>query len=166
MFLAHFRSIFPIFGAKKCCLKNPALSSTNSSEFLASCQNLEKTNNTVPRKHPDRRKHGQTLFHRILLANSRDPKKILSLAKTEGALSNPVKYYRLFEERLCTRPLFPDFLILVLVIRQLCNAWLFLSFFQLAVKSSRNKIKTINLAENNRNTAYSVRSVNTSNKFK
>ena len=49
MFLAHFWSIFPIF-----------LSRTTSYGFLASCQNLEKTNETIPRKHPDRRKDGRT----------------------------------------------------------------------------------------------------------
>ena len=64
MFLAHFWSIFPIF-----------LSRTTSYGFLASCQNLEKTNETIPRKHPDRRKDGQTLFNRTLPANAGSPIK-------------------------------------------------------------------------------------------
>ena len=42
--------------------------------LLASCQNLEKTNDIIPRKCPERRKDGwkdgQTLFHRTLLANA------------------------------------------------------------------------------------------------
>ena len=59
-----FWPIFPIFGAKNFFLENPALSRTTSYGFLASCQNLEKTNDKIPRKHPDRRKdkgmQGQT----------------------------------------------------------------------------------------------------------
>ena len=58
--LAHFWPTFPIFGAKKIFLKNLALSHTTSYGFLASCQNLEKTNDTIPRKHPDRRKDRRT----------------------------------------------------------------------------------------------------------
>ena len=46
----------PIFWVKNVFLENPALSRTTSSGFLASCQNLEKTNNKIPRKCPDRRK--------------------------------------------------------------------------------------------------------------
>ena len=64
-----FWPIFPIFWAKKIFIENPALSYTSSYGFLASCQNLEKTNDTISRKRPDRRKDGQTLFHRTLLAN-------------------------------------------------------------------------------------------------
>ena len=56
----RFWPIFPIFGAKKNFLKNLALSRTTSYGFLASCQNLEKTNDTIPRKHPDRRNDGRT----------------------------------------------------------------------------------------------------------
>ena len=33
---------------------------TTSYGFLASCQNLEKTNDTIPRKRPDRRKDERT----------------------------------------------------------------------------------------------------------
>ena len=53
-FLAHFGSIFPILGAKKIFLENPALSCTPSYGFLASCQNLEKVNDTIQRKRTDR----------------------------------------------------------------------------------------------------------------
>ena len=54
LFLAHFCSIFLILGVNK--LENPA--GTTSYGFLAPCQNLEKTNDTIPRKRPDRRKDG------------------------------------------------------------------------------------------------------------
>ena len=57
--LAHFWPIFPIFLAKKFFLENPTLSRTTSYDFLASCQNLEKTNDTIRRKRPDSRKDGQ-----------------------------------------------------------------------------------------------------------
>ena len=59
LFLALFWPIFPIFGAKNFFLENPALSRTTSYGFLASCQNLEKTNNTIPRKRLDRWKDGR-----------------------------------------------------------------------------------------------------------
>ena len=55
MFLVHF----PIFGAKTKFLENPVLSRTTSYWFLAPCQNLEKTNDAIPRKHPDRWKDGR-----------------------------------------------------------------------------------------------------------
>ena len=62
--LTHFWPTFPVLGAKNFFLGNPALSRTTSYGFLASCQNLEKTNDKIPRKHPDRRKdkgmQGQT----------------------------------------------------------------------------------------------------------
>ena len=54
--MAHFGSIFPILGAKV-FLENPALSCTTSYGFLAPCQNLEKVNDTIQRKCPDRRKN-------------------------------------------------------------------------------------------------------------
>ena len=75
--MAHFWPIFPILGAKKFFLENPALSHTTSYGFLASCQNLEKTNDTIPRKCPDRQKDewkddrgpkNSCLIHTILLA--------------------------------------------------------------------------------------------------
>ena len=50
-----FWPIFPILGAKKIFLEKPALSHTTSYGFLASCQNLEKTNDIISRKCPDRR---------------------------------------------------------------------------------------------------------------
>ena len=55
-----FWSIFPIFGANKIFLENPALSSTTLYEFLAPCQNLEKVNDTIQRKRPDRQKDRRT----------------------------------------------------------------------------------------------------------
>ena len=55
-------------------MKNPVLSRTTSYGFLAPCQNLEKTNDTIPRKHPDGQKDGQkdgqTLFYRTLSATA------------------------------------------------------------------------------------------------
>ena len=57
--MAHFRSIFPIFWAKKITLENLALSRTTSYGFLAPCQNLEKFLDTIERKGPDRRKDGR-----------------------------------------------------------------------------------------------------------
>ena len=47
-----FCPIFPIFGAKKIFPKNPALSCTTSHGILATCQNLEKINDTIPKKTP------------------------------------------------------------------------------------------------------------------
>ena len=71
------------------------LSHTTSHGFQAPCQNLEKTNNTVPTKHLDRRmdsgtkrqKDRQTLFHRILPATARGPK---TLESTLGITSLPI----------------------------------------------------------------------------
>ena len=57
-FLAHF----PNFLGKKDFLENPALSRTISYGFLASCQNLEKTNDTIPRKRLDRRRTDRPYF--------------------------------------------------------------------------------------------------------
>ena len=54
-FLVHF----PNFWGKKSFLENLALSYTNSYGFLASCQNLEKTNDTIPRKRTDWWKDGR-----------------------------------------------------------------------------------------------------------
>ena len=55
----HFWFSFPIFWAKIFFLENLALSHKTSYGFLASCQNLEKTNDTIPRKRPDQWKDGQ-----------------------------------------------------------------------------------------------------------
>ena len=60
MFLANFWTIFPILGVKTFFLENLALSSTTSYEFLAPCQNLKETNDTIPRKRLDRRTEGQS----------------------------------------------------------------------------------------------------------
>ena len=56
-----FRSIFPIFGAKNISLENRALTHSTSYGFLASCQNLEKVNDTIQRKCPDRQKDRRTM---------------------------------------------------------------------------------------------------------
>ena len=73
-----FCPILPIFGAKIIFLENPALSCTTSYGSLALCQNLEKTNDTIPRKcsdrKKDRQKDGETLFYRSLPANTGGPK--------------------------------------------------------------------------------------------
>ena len=53
-FLFHF----PNFGGKKKkkILENPVLSHTTSHGLLVSCKSLKKTNDTIPRKHPDRQR--------------------------------------------------------------------------------------------------------------
>ena len=56
LFLAHFGSILLILWTKIFPPENPALSRTTSYSFLATCQNLEIINDTIPRKRPDRRK--------------------------------------------------------------------------------------------------------------
>ena len=56
-----FWPIFPIFEKKIFFLENPALSRTTSYGFLASRQKLQKTNDTIPRKRPDRQKDGRLL---------------------------------------------------------------------------------------------------------
>ena len=43
--------------------------------FLAPCRNSEKPNDPIPKKHLDRWKNGQTLFHRTLLASARGPSR-------------------------------------------------------------------------------------------
>ena len=81
--MAHFGSIFPIFGTKKIFLENPALSHTTSYGFLAPSQNLEKLNDTIQRKRLDRWKDGgQTLFDRTLLATAGPPKRMHKLFTT------------------------------------------------------------------------------------
>ena len=59
LFLTHIWPIFQILGAKKNFLGSLALSHTTSYRVLASCQNLERPNDTIPRKRPDRQKDGQ-----------------------------------------------------------------------------------------------------------
>ena len=82
-----FWPIFPIFWAK-CFFWKIWLSHTTSYGFLASCQNLEKTNDTIPRKCPDRWKDGrkdqQTLFYRTLQVNNRGSKSYTV---------NPIMFY-------------------------------------------------------------------------
>ena len=82
--MAHFGSIFPIFGAKKIFLENPALSRTTSYGFLAPRQNLEKVNDTIQIKHLDRRtegqtEDGQTLFYGTLPTTAGGPKIIYNI---------------------------------------------------------------------------------------
>ena len=55
-----FWPILSILGAKKIFLENLALSHTTSHGVLAPYQNLEKINDTIPRKRPDREKDGRT----------------------------------------------------------------------------------------------------------
>ena len=63
--------------------ENPALSCATLYGFPAPCQNLGKTNDTIPRKGPDgqkdrrteRRKNRQTLFYRTLPVTTRGPKR-------------------------------------------------------------------------------------------
>ena len=52
LFLAHFWSIFPILGGKFFPPKNPAVIH-NFIWVSSTCQNLEKTDDTIPRKCPD-----------------------------------------------------------------------------------------------------------------
>ena len=51
-----FWPIFPIYGRKKIFLENPALLHTTSYGSLAPYLNLEKVNDTIQRKCPDRHK--------------------------------------------------------------------------------------------------------------
>ena len=51
-------SIFPILMAKRTFPENPALSRTTSHGILVPRQNLEKINDAIPRKGPDRGKDG------------------------------------------------------------------------------------------------------------
>ena len=48
--------LFPRFLGQKFFQKNLALSNTTLSRLLAPCQNSEKSNDPIPRKHPDSRK--------------------------------------------------------------------------------------------------------------
>ena len=54
LFLSLFRSVLPIFGAKKNFPENLVLPCTTSYGFLAQCQNSEKINDTLPRNCLDR----------------------------------------------------------------------------------------------------------------
>ena len=84
--MTHFWSIFQILGAKTIFQENLARSRTTSHGFLALHQNLGKTNNTIPRKRPDRwtekrksgprdgRTDGKTLFYGTPPATTGGPK--------------------------------------------------------------------------------------------
>ena len=63
---------FKFWGQKKTFLENLALSHTTLNVILAPCQNLEKINATIPRKHPDRQDR-QTLFYRTILVTAWGP---------------------------------------------------------------------------------------------
>ena len=52
-------SVFPILKGKKFLKENPPLSCRTSHRFLAPCQNLEKTDDTILRKHLDRERDGK-----------------------------------------------------------------------------------------------------------
>ena len=74
-----FWPIFPIFGAKRFFLRNPALSHRKKHGPLTSCWVSQKTNESIPRKLPDGRterwKDGKTerrtLIHRTLPTTAR-----------------------------------------------------------------------------------------------
>ena len=67
--MAHF----PNFWGNESFYTKNRLSCTTSKGFLEPCQNSEKSNDPVPRKHPEMAggKNGQILFHRILSASAR-----------------------------------------------------------------------------------------------
>ena len=83
-----------VLGAKQFFPENLPLSHTTSYRFLAPCQNLEKTNDAIPRKRLGRhrrmegrmedQKDGQPLSYRTLLVTARCPKrrKTICLIKT------------------------------------------------------------------------------------
>ena len=50
---------FQFLGQKKSFLENSALSRTTLYGFLAPCENLEKVNDAIQRKRPDRKKDGR-----------------------------------------------------------------------------------------------------------
>ena len=54
-----FLAFFQNFGAKKVFSNNPDQSRTTSNGFVAPCRNSKKSNDSIPRKHPDRT-HGTT----------------------------------------------------------------------------------------------------------
>ena len=74
---------------------NIQLSHTASYLFPAPCQNLEKANDTIPRKHPDRQKGKQALFHRTLPTTARDQKKyyLTQCKKVENKFYYYYKYH-------------------------------------------------------------------------
>ena len=72
---AIFGQFSQFLGQKNFFPENLALSRTTSYGFLAPCQNLENTNDTVPRKRLDRQKYRRTLFYRTLPATTGGPKR-------------------------------------------------------------------------------------------
>ena len=70
--LVHFAN----FWGKNIFSRNPALTSTTSYGFLAPYQNLEKTNDNIPRKQMEGWKDGQTIFYRTLPATAGGPIRI------------------------------------------------------------------------------------------
>ena len=73
-----FWSIFGPFFGKTIFFRKSVSVTTTSCGLLAPCQNLEKAY-TVPIKCPDRRKDGQTRFHRTLPAAAGSPKRAANL---------------------------------------------------------------------------------------
>ena len=72
--MTKFFNIFKksVFGQFLVYLQN--FQGKTSSGFLPPYQNLEKTNDTIPGKHPDSWKDRQTLFYRTLPATAGGPK--------------------------------------------------------------------------------------------
>ena len=58
-FLPIYGPFSQFWGQKKIFPENPALSRKTSHGILTPCQNLEKNNDVISRKHPDRWKDGQ-----------------------------------------------------------------------------------------------------------
>ena len=85
-------NIFPILRAKKFF---PALSCTTSHRFLATCQNLEKTNDAIPRKCQDRQTDGQILFYKTFPATAGAP--IKSIGEYEKACSIFLNFKKAFD---------------------------------------------------------------------
>ena len=108
MFLAHSWSIFPIFGVKK---------NSTSYGFPAPRQNSEETNDTIPRKRSDRRKDGETLFHRTLPATTGGPiKDFLKISWLEKKLENTPSLAM-------SRNFFKDFYVLLKFLYVWLNQW-------------------------------------------
>ena len=70
-FLDHL----PSFGDKKNVFWKSGSVTHNLILVSSNMPNLKKTNDIIPRKRPDRRQDGQTLFYRTLLVTAGGPKK-------------------------------------------------------------------------------------------
>ena len=99
--MAQFGSIFPIFWGKKKFSWKIRL----CHGFLAPCQNLEKVNDTIQRKCPDRRKDGrmtegqkdrQTLFYRTSSTAAGCPKKSFTSEERRATLLKTRLQFRCF----------------------------------------------------------------------